>query len=138
MMRIGGSSVAYIKFKPLTPTMQFNRMVTVEELDKELLNLIDKSETIQFAFSSGRDYGVLTDKRIIISDRKGVRGFRRKFYSIIYDSISTYNLDIHNFDTTIEMTVDSGYIVILSFYKPIPLEIMFDIYKFLSSKILEK
>lgn len=130
--------MAYIKFKPLTPTMQFNRMVTVEELDKELLGLIDKSETVQFAFSSGRDYGVLTDRRIIISDRKGVRGFRRKFYSILYDSISTYNLDIHNFDTTIEMSVDSGYIIILSFYKPIPLEVMFDIYKFLSSKILEK
>ncbi len=130
--------MAYIKFKPLTPTMQFNRMVTVEELDKELLGLIDKSETVQFAFSSGRDYGVLTDRRIIISDRKGVRGFRRKFYSILYDSISTYNLDIHNFDTTIEMSVDSGYIIILSFYKPIPLEAMFDIYKFLSSKILEK
>ena len=128
--------MAYIKFKPLTPTMQFNRIVWVEELDKELLGLIDKSETIHF--SSGRDYGVLTDKRIIISDRKGVRGFRRKFYSIMYDSISTYNLDIHNFDTTIEMTVDSGYIVVLSFYKPIPLEVMFDIYKFLSSKILEK
>lgn len=130
--------MAYIKFKPLTPTMQFNRIVSVEELDKELLGLIDKSETIHFSFSSGRDYGVLTDKRIIISDRKGVRGFRRKFYSIMYDSISTYNLDIHNFDTTIEMTVDSGYIVVLSFYKPIPLEVMFDIYKFLSSNILEK
>ena len=130
--------MAYIKFKPLTPTMQFNRIVSVEELDKELLGLIDKSETIPFSFSSGRDYGVLTDKRIIISDRKGVRGFRRKLYSIMYDSISTYNLDIHNFDTTIEMTVDSGYIVVLSFYKPIPLEVMFDIYKFLSSKILEK
>ena len=130
--------MAYIKFKPLTPTMQFNRIVSVEELDKELLGLIDKSETIHFSFSSGRDYGVLTDKRIIISDRKGVRGFRRKFYSIMYDSISTYNLDIHNFDTTIEMTVDSGYIVVLSFYKPIPLEVMFDIYKFLRSKILEK
>ena len=130
--------MAYIKFKPLTPTMQFNRIVSVEELDKELLGLIDKSETIPFSFSSGRDYGVLTDKRIIISDRKGVRGFRRKFYSIMYDSISTYNLDIHNFDTTIEMTVDSGYIVVLSFYKPIQLEVMFDIYKFLSSKILEK
>lgn len=130
--------MAYIKFKPLTPTMQFNRIVSVEELDKELLGLIDKSETIHFSFSSGRDYGMLTDKRIIISDRKGVRGFRRKFYSIMYDSISTYNLDIHNFDTTIEMTVDSGYIVVLSFYKPIPLEVMFDIYKFLSSKILEK
>ena len=130
--------MAYIKFNPLTPTMQFNRIVSVEELDKELLGLIDKSETIPFSFSSGRDYGVLTDKRIIISDRKGVRGFRRKFYSIMYDSISTYNLDIHNFDTTIEMTVDSGYIVVLSFYKPIPLEVMFDIYKFLSSKILEK
>ena len=130
--------MAYIKFKPLTPTMQFNRIVSVEELDKELLGLIDKSETIHFSFSSGRDYGMLTDKRIIISDRKGVRGFRRKFYSIMYDSISTYNLDIHNFDTTIEMTVDSGYIVVLSFYKPIPLEVMFDIYKFLSSKILGK
>ncbi len=130
--------MAYIKFKPLTPSMQFNRMVTLEELDSELLKLLDSSETVQFAFSAGRDFGILTDKRIMIIDRKGVRGFRRQIYSIMYDSISTYNLDIHNFDTTIEMTVDSGYVIILSFYKPIPLDTMFDIYKYLSSKILEK
>ena len=78
---------------------------------------------------------VLTNKRITIIDRRGVRGFRRTIYSIPFSSISTYSIDIHNFDTAVEIITSSGYQLIVKFQKPIPLETMYSIYNYISNKV---
>lgn len=130
--------MAFIKFRPLTPAMNFKEIIDVKTIDKELLDLIQKEEEIVCAFKAVRDVGILTNKRIILEDKKGARGFRRKIYSIMYSSVSDYSLDIENMNAIIEMSLDSGYKVILSFYKPIPLDDMFKIYNYISRKILDK
>ena len=129
--------MAFIKFKPLTPPMNFKEILDIKQIDKDVLNFIKKGEEIHCAFRAVRDIGILTNRRIILVDFKGARGFRKKIYSIMYSSISNYNLEVKNVDTIIEMTLDSGYQVMLSFYKPIPLDDMFKIYNFIDYKILE-
>lgn len=130
--------MSYVKFKPLTAELNYTSVVTKEEIEPELLQLFDANEEVFIVCKATRDLVVLTNKRIMILDRKGVRGFRRQIYSVMYRSISTYSIDIHNFNTAIELITDSGYQLILTFSKPIPLETMFDIYKYISSKLLEK
>ncbi len=129
--------MAYMKFKPLTAELNYTSVVGVDEIEPELAQLIDKSEDIFIVCKATRDLVILTSKRIMILDRKGVRGFRRQIYSIPYGSVSTYSIDIHNFNTAIELITDSGYQLVLTFSKPIPLETMFDIYKYLSNQLLE-
>lgn len=129
--------MAYMKFKPLTAELNYTSVVTKEEIEPELLQLIDEKEKIFIVCKATRDLVVLTDKRIMILDRKGVRGFRRQIYSVMYRSISTYSIDIHNFNTAFELITDSGYQLVLTFSKPIPLNTMFDIYKYMSNRLLE-
>lgn len=130
--------MSFIKFKPLTPAMNFKEIIDIKDVDKEIIKFIKKDEEIYCVLRAVRDIGILTNRRIIMIDYKGVRGFRKKIYSIMYSSISNYNLEVKNLDTIIEMTLDSGYQLILSFYKPIPLEDMFKIYNYIDNKILEK
>lgn len=130
--------MAYVKFKPLTAELNYTSVVSKDEIEPELIQLFDPMEEVFIVCKATRDLVVLTNKRIMILDRKGVRGFRRQIYSVMYRSISTYSIDIHNFNTAIELITDSGYQLVLTFSKPIPLETMFDIYKYISSKLLEK
>ncbi len=129
--------MAFIKFRPLTPTMNFKEIIDAKNVGEDILKLVKKDEEIFCVLRAVRDIGILTNRRIIIVDKKGIRGFRQKIYSIMYSCISNYNIEIKNMDTIIEITLDSGYQVVLSFYKPIPLEDMFKIYNFIDNKILE-
>jgi hypothetical protein len=69
-------------------------------------------------------------------DVKGVKGVRKKIFSIKYNSISSYELDIHTFDSAINITTDSGYIMSLNFLKPIPLDDMFKVYHLINQYLL--
>lgn len=128
--------MAFMKLKPLTETLRLDKIVERENLPVEIISLFEKDEKVKYAFSALRDYVVITDKRIIIEDKKGLRGFRRSFYSVLYSSISVYYIDVKDFDCTINIIINSGHNLSLNFYKPIPLNDMFEVYKYLNNKIL--
>lgn len=130
--------MSFMKLKPLTESMRFTSVLAKEDISEEIINLLDKDEVIKFSYSASRDIAIITNMRILVIDRKGVRGFRRSLVSVTYNMISAYSLDVNNMDCRIEMIVTSGHKLILDFYKPIPLENMFDVYKYISHKILEK
>lgn len=128
--------MSFIKFKPLTPEMQFKTLITPEQIPDDLKLFIENDEKIVYAFQSVRDIAIITDKRLIVYDFKGIRGFRREIYSIFYSSITASSINIHNFDTTVILTSDSGYQVVLNFFKPIALEDMYNIYNYINHQIL--
>lgn len=131
--------MAFIKFKPIASHFNFFESVSKENLDKESLSYIDlDDEEILLAFKSKRDVGIFTDKRIILIDRKGIRGFRKSIYAIKYDSISSYALNIHNFDSTIEIITESSHRLVINFLKPIPLDDVHVIYKYITSCFIEE
>lgn len=127
--------MAYIKFKPLTAELIYHSVVNFNDQEPDLTRLFSDNEEIFITCKATRDLFVLTNKRITIIDRRGVRGFRRTIYSIPFSSISTYSIDIHNFDTAVEIITSSGYQLIVKFQKPIPLETMYSIYNYISSKV---
>ncbi|MDD3241654.1 MAG: PH domain-containing protein [Bacilli bacterium] len=128
--------MAFMKLKPLTETLRLDKIVDRDNLPVEILSLLEKDEKVKYSFSAVRDYVVITDKRIIIEDKKGLRGFRRSFYTVLYNSISVYYIDVKDFDCTINIIINSGHNLSLNFYKPIPLNDMFEVYKYLNNKIL--
>lgn len=132
--------MAFIKFKPIASHFNFFASVSKTELeqDKESLSYIDEEEEILLSFMSKRDVGIFTDKRIILIDRKGIRGFRKSIYSIKYESISSYALNIHNLDSTIEIITDSSHRLLINFLKPIPLDDVHVIYKYITSCFIKE
>ena len=85
--------MAFIKFKPIASHFNFFVSMTKNGLSTEDLNYIDDEEEILLAFRSKRDLAIFTDKRIILIDKKGFRGFRKSIYAIKYESISSYSLN---------------------------------------------
>jgi hypothetical protein len=57
-----------------------------------ILEKLCANETAKLCFSSIRDEMVLTEKRILIADRKGITGKKIRFVSIPYSSIVVYKV----------------------------------------------
>ena len=128
--------MAFIKFKPLTSRYNFYNTIASNEFDSKIGKYLSPEEEVLIAFKSTRDVGIFTNKRILLIDVKGVKGVKKKIFSIKYSSISSYELDIHTFDSAINITTDSGYIMSLNFLKPIPLDDMFKVYHLINQYLL--
>ncbi|MGL4336526.1 MAG: PH domain-containing protein [Turicibacter sp.] len=85
--------------------------VSVDKIDDRLKRVIFEGEQILYAFKSFRDYVVMTNKRLIISDVQGVTGSKMEYLTVPYSKISAYSLEAAG---TFDMDVDfkvfvSGY-----------------------------
>ena len=58
--------------------------------------------------------------------------FNNTIYSINYSSIASYALNVNSIDSSIDLTIDSGYKLSLKFRKPITLEEMFAVYRYIA------
>ncbi|MDD2203370.1 MAG: PH domain-containing protein [Bacilli bacterium] len=130
--------MAFIKFKPIASQFNFFVKIPRNQLDRESLSYVDNEEEILLAFRSKRDVGIFTDKRIILIDKKGFRGFRKSIYSIKYESISSYALNIHSLDSTIEIITDSSHRLLINFLKPISLDDVHIIYRYITNCFIEE
>jgi hypothetical protein len=131
--------MSFIKFKPIASHFIFFASIPKDELDKDTLNYIDdKDEKIILAFRTKRDVGIFTDKRILLIDRKGFRGFRRSIYSVKYESISSYALNINELDSNIEIITDSSHRLVMRFSRPIPLEDVNTVYGYITRCCIEE
>ncbi len=127
--------MAYIKFKPLTAELTYTKIIEFNDLEDEVKKIFNEDEKIYIVCQATRDLFILTDRRITIVDCRGIRGFRRSIYSVPFQSVSTYNIEIHNINTAFEILTTSGYEVKVRFQKPIPLDTMYSIYKYISNKV---
>lgn len=69
-------------------------MVFVEQLSsnpKEILDMLIQGEEVVASFKSVRDYGALTNKRIIYFDKQGITGKKIEIYSIPLKSILMFS-----------------------------------------------
>lgn len=130
--------MSFIKFEPIASNFYFYDIIPNDQLEGEILNYIDEDEKVIYSLKSKRDFGVFTDKRIILVDKKGFRGFRKSVYTLMYESISSYVLTVKNLDATIELITDSSHKIFINFLKPIPLEDVDAVYKFITSCIIRE
>jgi hypothetical protein len=128
--------MAFLKFKPLISNLNFRSSINLNELPEDINDYLIDNEEVVLAYKAYRDVVAFTNKRILLIDKKGINGFRRTVFSILYRSISSYSLNIRTIDSTIDITTDSGYKLSFNFLKPIPLDDMFKVYRYLANKIL--
>lgn len=130
--------MAFVKFKPIATYFNFYTEANKSELEEADYKYISNNENIEYIFKSKRDFVVFTNKRIVLIDKKGIRAFRQTITSVIYESISSFNMTIHNLDTTFEFILDSSHSLTMNFYKPIPLDVMYTLYNFITEKNVKK
>lgn len=130
--------MAFLKFKPIASYFNFYSQIPNSELSGSDVSCLLNDEEIKYVFKSTRDLVILTNKRIILIDKKGIRAFRKTVVSLNYSSISSINMSIRNLDTTFEFILNSSHSMILNFYKPIPLNVMNEIYKHIVNLTLKK
>lgn len=130
--------MAFIKFKPLTSRFNFHVVLDKDIAKKEMGHYLTGGENILAAYKAIRSYCVFTDKRIVLITNKGIRNIRKAIFSIKYGTISTYALNVHLIDSSIEFTLESGYKMCINFRKPIPLDDMFKVYHYITDYALNK
>lgn len=130
--------MSFIKFKPIASHFNFFISIPPRELTQEELCYIDDHEKVIYAYKAKRDVVMFTDKRIVLIDVKGFRGFRRSVYAVKYESVSSYTLSINNLDSTLEIITDSAHHLVMNFYKPIPLDEVNRIYQYITDCVIKK
>lgn len=130
--------MAFMKFKPIASILNFKSTIAVNDLPKDVEQYLVADEKVMLAFKSRRDIGIFTDCRILLIDKQGIRGFRRTISSVNYHSIASYSLNVRHIDSYIELVLNSGHKLLLKFSKPIPLDDMFVIYKYITHFILKE
>lgn len=129
--------MAFVKFKPLASRFNFHSKISINDIKEEMNFYIPENEKVFAVYKSKRDMLLLTDKRLVLVDKKGIRGFRRSIYGINYRSISAYELSVREFDSKLTLALDSGYLVIMNFSKGISLEEVSYLYKYIASNSIE-
>ena len=71
-----------------------------------------KKEQVLTTYKTSRDYGVFTDKKIVLFDNKGMS---KQIFTIPYKSISNQSIIFNEDSAELDLLMDSGYPVILKF-----------------------
>ncbi len=67
--------------------------VRIDDVQKELGNLLATGEKIEKAYKLIRDYFVFTDKRLLLVDKQGVTGKKVEYHSIPYKGIIHFSIE---------------------------------------------
>jgi hypothetical protein len=130
--------MAFIKFKPLTSSFYFYASASHDEIGDDINKYLVDGEKVMYVFRSQRDLGIFTNKRIVLIDKKGIRGYCRSIYCIDYKSISSYIFTVHDFDSTFEIITNSSHIASINFLKQISLEEVDEVYKYLTGCVIKE
>lgn len=111
--------MAYMKYKELTKSFYFYKPVPVDNLPKYITDYVGKNEKILGAYSTARDKGILTDRKIILFDVYGIQN-NKQITILPYNSISSTSIIFKKTAVSLLMYMDSGYPVTLKFIRQTP------------------
>lgn len=78
----------------------------VEDVQKEISQILASGETVKNAFKVIRDTFIFTNKRLILIDKQGVTGKKVEYLSIPYKSIITFSVETAGtFDLDAELKI---------------------------------
>ncbi len=99
------------KFNKITKFFNFSGVVDKNDLPAYARQYI-KKEQILTIYKTTRDYGVFTDKKIVLFDNKGKS---KQIYTIPYKSISNPSVVFDEDSAELNLLLDSGFPVSLKF-----------------------
>ena len=106
--------MAYIKYKELTRYFNFQKEVSGDSLPKYVKDYISDGEKILSSYITKKDYGIFTDKKILLFDQQSLIG-SKEIHTIYYGSISTFTISFRLNMVDMIIYLDSGYPLRLRF-----------------------
>lgn len=80
--------------------------LNVDNVQKEIKDILTRSENVKNAYKVIRDIFVFTDKRLILIDKQGVTGKKTEYLSIPYKSIVNFSVETAGtFDLDAELKI---------------------------------
>ena len=109
--------MAYIKYKEMTQYFDFNRELDIKNLPDYVMEYIEEDEEIYVAYATVRDKFVMTNKKIILFDVRGISGACKRIHFFPFSSISSTAIEFNTNKVAILLSMDSGYQLRLNFVK---------------------
>lgn len=109
--------MAYIKYKELTQYFNFYKELDIKSLPNYVTDYLEDGEVPFVAYGTMRDKFVLTNKKIILFDVRGVLGKCKRIHFFPLLSISSTALEFKTKQVAILLSMDSGYQLRLNFIK---------------------
>ena len=106
--------MAYVKFKELTKSFEFNKELTIDDLPKYVLDYVSEKEFIYKCYKTARDKSIFTDMRMLLFDVDPISG-NKTIHIIPYKSISSGAINFSRSKASIILSFDSGYQIKLDF-----------------------
>ncbi len=100
--------MSYLKYKEITKYFNFYKELDCTSLPKYVTDYIYKDEEIFAAYTTKRDRGVFTNKRILLFDQQG-RISNKYIHTIPYKSVSTATICFGLTSANLTIYLDSGY-----------------------------
>lgn len=109
--------MAYIKYKELTQYFNFYKELEIQKLPTYVTDYLEEGEIPYVAYGTVRDKFVLTDRKIILFDVRGLTGKCKRIHFFPLLSISSTALEFKPNQVAILLSMDSGYQLRLNFIK---------------------
>lgn len=109
--------MAYIKYKELTQYFNFYKELDLKQLPHYVIDYLEEGEVPFVAYGTARDKFVLTNRKIILFDVRGVMGKCKRIHFFPILSISSTALEFKPNQVAILLSMDSGYQLRLNFVK---------------------
>ena len=107
--------MAYIKYKEVTKYFNFSKSILTKDLPKYVLDYIFEDEVILQGYKTSKDYGVFTDKKIVLFDNSSTFGISKEIFTIPYKTISTISVIFKMNGAEVSLFLNSGYPLRLKF-----------------------
>lgn len=109
--------MAYIKYKELTQYFNFYKELELQKLPTYVTDYLEEGEIPYVAYGTIRDKFVLTNRKIILFDVRGIAGKCKRIHFFPLLSISSTALEFKPKQVTILLSMDSGYQLRLNFVR---------------------
>ena len=80
--------------------------VDIEDVERDLENILGEGENVEKAFRLIRDLLIFTNRRLILVDRQGMTGRKTEYHSIPYRAITHFSIEsAGHFDLESELKI---------------------------------
>lgn len=107
--------MAYIRYKEVTRDFNFTRYVDMRNIPSYVKDYIYGSEVLLAAYKVGKDYGIITDKKIVLFDNTQSFGMSKEITTIPYRTISAHSVTFRFGSAEIYLLLETSNPMLLKF-----------------------
>jgi len=109
--------MAYLKYRDLTRYYNFHTELDINSLPDYVTDYVSNGEEVLAAYADSRNKFVLTDRKIILFDVKGLYKPTKRIYIFPFSSITTTSIRFLAKKVSVLLILDSGHPLKLNFVK---------------------